>query len=160
VSLLLDFIYLYIRAENGTLMGMVRELHDNMVDIGVSAYSLTEKRATLVDYSSFFVKAKNSLLIKRPQDSDMSTTYYTGEFSHYAWILLACSAVFIWTATTLILDKSSSQISFFTSVITTLAITSRAYLGKVRFVSIDVLRAKIILTVAGTPSCQCQDCSL
>jgi hypothetical protein len=57
--------------------------------------------------------------------------YYTGEFANYAWILLACSAVFIWTTTNLILKKSSSQISFFTSVITTLAIASRAYLGKV-----------------------------
>jgi ABC-type amino acid transport substrate-binding protein len=160
VILLLYFVNLYIRAKNGTVMGMVRELHDNIVDIGMSGYSLTEKRATLVDFSSFFVKTKISLLIKRPQDSDMSTTYYTDEFANYAWILLASSAVFIWTTTALILEKSSSQISFFTSVITTLAITSRAYLGKVIFVSIDVLCVKIILTVTGTSSSQCQDSSL
>jgi hypothetical protein len=35
VILLLAFVYLYIRADNGTVMGMVRELHDNIVDIGV-----------------------------------------------------------------------------------------------------------------------------
>jgi hypothetical protein len=160
VILLLAFVYLYIRADNGTKMGMVRELHDNIVDIGVAGYAVTEQRATLVDFSFFIVKDKISLLIKRPQDSDVSTMYYTVEFANYAWILLACSAVFIWTTTTLILKKSSSQISFFTSVITSLAITSRAYLGKVIFISIDVRCAKIILTVAGTPSCQCQDTSL
>jgi hypothetical protein len=139
VILLLDFVYLYIRAENGTLMGMIRELYDNIVDISVAGYTVTEQQATLVDYSTFVYKDKISLLIKRPQDSDLSTIYYTNEFANYSWILLACSAVFIWTITTLILVKSSSQISFFTSVITTLAITSRAYLGKVIFVSIDVL---------------------
>jgi hypothetical protein len=139
VMLLLYFIYLYIRAENGTQLGMVRELHDNIVDIGVSGFTVTEQRATIVDFSSFFVNEKVSLLIKRSQDSDMSTWYYTGEFANNAWILLACSVVFICTTTTLILEKSSSQISFVTSVITTLAITSRAYLGKARFVLIDVL---------------------
>jgi hypothetical protein len=121
----------YLSAENGTLMGMVRELHDNIVDIGVAGYAVSEKRATITDYSSFIIKDTLSLLIKRPQDSDMSTKYYTDEFANYAWILLACSAVLIWTSTTLILQKSSSQRSFFTSVITTLAITLRAYLGKV-----------------------------
>jgi hypothetical protein len=115
-------------------MGMIRELHDNIVDIGVAGYMLSENRAMLVDFSSLLVNDKASLLIKRPQDSDMSTMYYIDEFANYAWILLACSAVFIWTSTTLILEKSSSQTSFLTSVITTLAITSRAYLGKVRFV--------------------------
>jgi hypothetical protein len=114
----------------------------------VAAYALTEQRSTLVDFITFVYKDKISMLIKRPQDSDLSTMYYTNEFANYVWILLACSAVFIWTTTTLILEKSSSQISFFTSVITTLAITSRAYLGKVIFVSIDVLN-KIYLTYLG-----------
>jgi hypothetical protein len=150
---------LFIRAENGTLMGMVREVHDNIVDIGVVGYSVTEQRATLVDFSSLIIKDTLSLLIERPQDSDMSIMYYTSEFANYAWILLACSAVFIWITTTVILEKSSTQTSFLTSVMTTLAITSRAYLGKVRFVSIDVLRTQILVMVAGTPSCQCQDSS-
>jgi hypothetical protein len=129
-----DFVklyFVYLSAENGTLMGMVREVHDNIVDTSVAAYIQNEKRAGIVDFSFFVVSDKLSLLIKRPQDSDMSTIYYTSEFANYAWILLACSAVFIWTTTALILEKSSSQISFLTSLMTTLAITSRAYLGKV-----------------------------
>lgn len=114
---------------------MIREVADNVVDVSVAGFAVTEKRATIVDYSFLTVQDRLAVMIRRPQDTDVSTKYYTGEFTTYSWIFLGCSGVFIWFMTTIIVDQSSdTKVSFFKLVITTFAITSRAYIGKVTII--------------------------
>ena len=61
---------------NGTIIGMLSEVHNGVVDTSVAGYAPTLERYEVVDFSQGIIPTTIALMIKRPSKTDVSVRYF------------------------------------------------------------------------------------
>ena len=64
------------RLDNGTFIGMIREVQDGIVDASIAGFSATQERFEVVDFSQGLFPYLQTLIIKRPLKTDISVRYF------------------------------------------------------------------------------------
>ena len=66
----------FYRLDNGTVIGMIGELNNGIVDTSVAGYVPSLARAEVVDFTQGFFKVTYATIIKRPSRTDFSLRYF------------------------------------------------------------------------------------
>ena len=72
---------------DGTWTGMVRELQDERMDIGLSGFAISSARATVIDYSTTINEDFSTLFIKNPSGT-FNFMAYVVPLRHMSWFFV------------------------------------------------------------------------
>ena len=64
------------KLENGSFIGIIREVQDGYVDTSVAGFSATLERSEIIDFSQSVFKSVISVIIKKPRKTDISLRYF------------------------------------------------------------------------------------
>ena len=64
------------KLENGSFIGIIREVQDGYVDTSVAGFSATLERSEIVDFSQSVFKSVISVIMKKPRKTDVSLRYF------------------------------------------------------------------------------------
>ena len=70
------YSFFIFRLDNGTFIGMIREVQDGIVDASIAGFSATQERFEVVDFSQGLFPYLQTLIIKRPLKTDISVRYF------------------------------------------------------------------------------------
>jgi hypothetical protein len=128
------------RLPNGSFVGMIQEVASGMADSSVAGFVRSIERETIVDFSQGIFISRQAVLVKRPNDREVSMRYHTLEYREEAWLLISLAYFGLWICLSLISFvllklnveetkhiKSKVMNSFYDSLVVCL----RAYISKV-----------------------------
>ncbi|KAL9962101.1 hypothetical protein ACROYT_G031173 [Oculina patagonica] len=82
--------------ENGTWNGMIGELISKRADIAVAAFTITERREKVVDFSVPYMHFTQDLLMKKPSSSGpIDLLQFMNPFDNYVWFATLASLLVI-----------------------------------------------------------------
>jgi hypothetical protein len=119
---------------------MIQEVASGMADSSVAGFVRSIERETIVDFSQGIFISRQAVLVKRPNDREVSMRYHTLEYREEAWLLISLAYFGLWICLSLISFvllklnveetkhiKSKVMNSFYDSLVVCL----RAYISKV-----------------------------
>ena len=118
---------------DGTWTGMVRELLDERMDVGLQGFSLTAARAAVIDFSATIDQDSSTLFIKNPSGT-FNYTAYVEPLKYMAWLAVGIFCIIapipIFIAARLGKEPTKSEFTWVKSVVFVLSsVTMRG--GKV-----------------------------
>jgi uncharacterized membrane protein YhaH (DUF805 family) len=116
------------------------EVGKGIVDTSVAAFSYTLEREEVAYFSAGFFHSRISVIVRRPNDRDVSLRYDLLEYKTESWLLILLGYLSIWICLSVILfvlllnnieKQKLTQSIFATSLTGSLTVCLRAFISKV-----------------------------
>jgi hypothetical protein len=119
---------------------MIQEVASGMADSSVAGFVRSIERETIVDFSQGIFISRQAVLVKRPNDREVSMRYHTLEYREEAWLLISLAYFGLWICLSLISfvllklnveETKHIESKVMNSFYDSLVVCLRAYISKV-----------------------------
>jgi hypothetical protein len=128
------------RLPNGSFVGMIHEVASGMVETSVAGFIRTLKRESVVDFSPGIFRLRQAVLVRRPNDREVSMRYHILEYREEAWLLISLVYFGLWICISMISfvllklngeETKPIESKLMNSFYDSLVVCLRAYISKV-----------------------------